>query len=75
MHIVIEKNIPTPEYAGKTKPLSPITLAILTMQVGDSYLVPQGDKFRNRYHYVAKTKGWKFITRMTDQGVRVWRTA
>lgn len=75
MAIVIEKNVPTPEYAGKTKPLSQTTLAILTMEVGDSYLVPKTDKFRNRYQYVAKTKGWKFITRMTDQGVRVWRIA
>jgi hypothetical protein len=75
MQVVIEKNVPVPTYAGKTKPLSPATLAIMTMQVGDSYLIPKNDKVRNRYQYVAKTRNWKFITRTTEQGVRVWRIA
>lgn len=75
MQIVIEKNIPVPAPGGKTKPLSEFTKTIMSMEVGDSYLVPNEPRYRNRHTYVAKLKGWEFKTRKNDEGIRVWRVA
>lgn len=75
MQIVIEKGIPIPAPGGKTKPLSEFTKTIMSMEVGDSYLVPNGTRFTVRHVYVARVKGWKFQTRKVGDQIRVWRVA
>jgi hypothetical protein len=75
MQIVIEKNVPVPPSGSKTKPLSDFTKTIMSMEVGDSYVVPDLPRYKNRHTYVAKVKGCGFKTRKTDHGVRVWRVA
>lgn len=75
MQIVIEKGIPVPAPGGKTKPISEFTKTIMSMEVGDSYVVPPEPRFKNRHTYVARIKGWKFQTRKVGDQVRVWRVA
>lgn len=75
MQIVIEKGIPVPASGSKTKPLSDFTKLIMSMEVGDSYVVPPEPHLKSRHTYVAKVKGWKFQTRKVGDQIRVWRVA
>lgn len=68
MSIKIEKGITNPvrgEYMA----------ALLSMEVGDSFVVPleRTDYIRNSIG-LAKREGRRFTTRKTDEGLRVWRT-
>lgn len=67
----LENNIPAPKAHHACKyPLG-------TMEVGDSFVAPESEasKLRNASHTYGKKKGRKYVTRTTDEGVRVWRVA
>lgn len=66
----IEKGIPIPP---KRKGGVPGLWA--SMEVGDSVLLEGASQNQatGRFAPTAKRKGWKFITRKVDGGVRVWR--
>lgn len=72
--IEIEKGIPLPERKGpyKTKPTK---YPYRTMEVGDSFLVPEPPKtFRAQVNnWGRSSNGKKFAYRTTPEGLRVWR--
>ena len=61
----IDKKIPIPE------PQWPFS----RMDVGDSFLLPEGREAAGRQYAImfGKRHGMKFTSRKTDQGVRIWR--
>lgn len=67
----IEKNIPVPDWRVRAR------YPFKDMQVGDSFLIPQGD--RKKVYPAASAAGArhgkKFAVRKVDDGVRVWRVA
>lgn len=78
--MTIEKNIPIPP-SNHTRSKYPFA----DMEVGDSFLV-EWDKIRNKDRFQSYLAGssymwrkrhdrndWKFTTRATESGVRVWR--
>lgn len=69
----IETGIPIPRRRrNREKSLSS---ALYTMKVGESVLVPEerGRALRTMASRVSKETRRIFITRTTDEGVRVWR--
>jgi hypothetical protein len=69
----IEKTVPIPKTSGKGGGIYPFA----TMEVGDSFLIPDGSKninsVRSAVTQAARRNGRKFTTRLTDSGLRVWR--
>lgn len=70
----IDKNIPVPVGGSGTSTIYPFA----KMKVGDSFLVSNADRgLHNRARAAASQHGrrykMKFITRMMDNGLRVWR--
>jgi hypothetical protein len=69
--VVIESNIPIPETAYRAS-----RYPFEDMEVGQSFLFPDGTTASNAYRY-AKTANMKldrtFIVRNTAQGRRCWR--
>lgn len=74
----IEKGVPLPEPPQRGRKGSKYPLA--DMQVGDSFLVPtmKPEERRQSLYQLVNTKGRamgrKFVVRVADKGVRVWRT-
>lgn len=67
----VEKNVPMPEERA-TRTLYPFR----NMEVGDSFLVPQGAPQRVNaavYQENKKRDGVKYTQRKVEGGVRVWR--
>lgn len=69
--IKIEKGVPRPQ--GRTTRTYPFE----QMNVGDSFLLPEGGSLTARagLYTIAKRHGQKIAVRKTDDGVRVWRVA
>lgn len=70
--VKIEKDIPIPTPGGNT------AWPFATMEVGDSLLVPMAmrDKARQAVHaHRRRHPGFEFVTRTTENGLRLWRTA
>jgi hypothetical protein len=70
MEIQIEKGIAIPMGKNATYPFR-------QMEVGDSFLIP-GKTTAQTAGIVTSARmrtGWKFATRTTPDGVRIWRTA
>jgi hypothetical protein len=71
--IPIEKGIPIASKSGKEP--SPYMVAMNSMEVGDSFLVPEGASLSQMYTY-AKKLGIKFSSRTIVNGQRrIWRVA
>jgi hypothetical protein len=65
----IEKNIPIPEITSKRYPFD-------EMEVGDSFLVPplQVPSARSLMSYTnRKDKSKSFMSRTSEDGIRIWR--
>ncbi len=76
MQIVIEKNIPIPriDHSGRGRQLSDFTLALLSMEVGDSFVTDRpNSKMSGFFVFARKKKGFRFCTRKVEGGIRVWR--
>jgi hypothetical protein len=46
------------------------------MEIGDSFFVPDPvtqDFISGSRHYAQRALGWKFISRIVEGGIRVWR--
>lgn len=71
--IKIESGIPLPDNARR----SGITAALRTIKVGDSFAWPKKDAPQSSVgaclHSLGKRIGYRFATRSTADGVRVWR--
>lgn len=65
----IEKGIPVPPDARNKYPFD-------ALNVGDSFLVPVGNfnTLRAAAYFKGKRSGKKYVARLTDKGIRVWRT-
>jgi hypothetical protein len=72
----IEKNIPVPGKATGSR-TSPLRVAVLTMECGDSVLVmgKKTNEVSARLSYLQKFSGRKFTSRKVEGGVRVWRVS
>ncbi len=78
MQIVIEKNIPIPPATrnGRGRQLSDFTLALFSMEVGDSFVTERPNtKLSGFFVFARKKKGFRFCTRKVEGGTRVWRIA
>ncbi len=78
MQIVIEKNIPIPPrtQTGKGRAMSEFTSALLSMEVGDSFLTERpSTKMSGFFVFARKKAGFRFCTRKVEGGTRVWRIA
>jgi len=73
MKVEIEKNVPVPEWCGRSKAKYPWA----TMEVGDSFLshVSKITCLGTVKAMAERKTGRKFIARTTPEGVRVWRVA
>lgn len=72
--IEIEKGVPVPTEEGKRAKRSKYPFAM--MEVGDSFEVVNAPKsFLVTVHVNGKRLGYKFTTRKTENGRRVWRIA
>lgn len=69
----IEKNIPIPAAAHRGARIWPFA----DMQVGDSVLIPmeRAKPARSAATTLGKRRGFRFVTRAVDGGLRVWRSA
>ena len=69
--ITVEKGIPMPVGSGKGWHIYPI----LTMEIGDSFAVPQHllDRVRGSVYKYGKYHGKKFIVRKYQGAHRCWR--
>ncbi len=69
----IEKNIPLPP-GGSGSPKGSFSSVLRLMGVGDSVLVPARIAHpASIAKYVSLGTGYKFTTRKTEQGMRIWR--
>ena len=70
--IVVEKGIPLPVSVRAAKyPFS-------TMDIKDSFVMPACMKQLVRSHALAYKRanpGWDYQTKVTEEGIRLWRTA
>lgn len=76
MHIVVEKNIPIPPrpQSGKGRAMSEFTSALLSMEVGDSFLTERpSTKLGGFFAFARKKTGFRFCSRKVEGGTRVWR--
>jgi len=56
--------------------MSDITLALLGMEVGDSFVTERpSNKLSGFFVFARKKKGFRFCTRKVEGGTRIWRTA
>jgi len=75
MTIEITADVPIPALPPR---VSPLTAALRTMAVGESFVAPQTDrrKLAATITTTAKSNGCKYTTRTQEDGtVRVWRVA
>lgn len=80
MDIKIEKDVPIPT-GGRTNPYA--IYPWQGMVIGESFRVPANgvglEIFRRRVYQAARMRGFKYnekyVVRIEDEGVRVWRTA
>lgn len=76
MKYIIESNIPAP--VTRRGPAS--SMPFEQLQLGQSFFVPLKDKAISTvrtqvWRYQKKHPGTVFVTRVFDDGIRVWRTA
>jgi len=73
--IPIDRNVPIPKYAGQRGSTEKYPWS--QMDVGDSFVVgaKRAKTVRGCYVAAGKRLGRKFATRMTPEGLRVWRIA
>jgi len=75
MTFTIDSHIPTPMKHQGTPSKYPFN----TMEIGDSFFVPNVEGKRNpaaqSAHTDGRRKGRKYVTRTEGNGLRVWRTA
>ena len=67
----VEKNIPIANQKDRTGK----TGFLLSLDVGDSFVISENDKKneRNSWHVYAKRLGMKIVTRTTNEGeIRIW---
>lgn len=70
---VIESGVPVPPLPGG-QPAGPINAAINSLEVGDSFVVPEWKEHQRQHaHTYAKRKGKKIKTRVVQEGLRIWR--
>lgn len=73
----IDKGVPVP--AGRfSRPYSPLRVAMQSLGVGDSFLVPSGTPLSTAYssaHRASKESGRVYTVRKTPEGPRCWRLA
>lgn len=68
---IIEKGIPLPERAGTLNSIYPFH----DMEVGDSvfYEGEKGVKARTSAYTFSARRGFKFVARKENNGIRIWR--
>jgi hypothetical protein len=75
MELKINSGLPCPKREGR--PLSPLTVALKAMEVGDSVYCP--DELVKQPHtysqYIQRTSEKRFSQRREGDGFRIWRTA
>lgn len=73
---VIESDIPIPPITIK-KAFGPLVRAAMSLEIGQSFVV--GPEYKRtiggRLASVKKKTGRKFVTRIVENGIRVWRVA
>lgn len=78
---MIDKNIPIPAYdilgphTGRGRPAKH---PFVKMEIGDStFYIGEGSggKGMDAAKKIAKIKGWRFIGRVENDGIRIWRVA
>lgn len=71
----IEKNVPAPEDVRARTGASKYLFD--SMEIGDSFLVGDKSLYRkvqsSAAQYAKKYPGYRFTSRITDEGMRVWR--
>ena len=72
---VIEQYVPVPKKRSRAgrKNGCGFLVAARTLKVGDSFLAKPIDQFS--VSAVGRHYGFKLISRNTDEGLRIWRTA
>lgn len=71
---VIERDVPLPAGGRGYRKMSPLTLALLQMQPGDSIFIANKRSVQICRHFkTAQNKGLKFTSRKVEGGLRVWR--
>lgn len=71
MKYKIEKNIPMPKKKPATGNGFKTGLPFAKMKIGDSFLADYS--CRGAIGNTARNNGIEIVTRLTDQGLRVWR--
>lgn len=74
---IIERGHMIPEVDRATANNAELKSALKTMTVGESLFTTTIDRMRlaNAYMKVSYAKGYSFVSRAMDGGVRVWRVA
>jgi len=88
MNFIIEKNIPIPETGTNKLKYAYQQFPFKKMKPGDSFLIPAAknaekkeiEKIRARvsahsglFRKYEKKTGWKFTTKVLNEGIRIWR--
>jgi hypothetical protein len=71
---VIESGISFEEAVKRGRPVSPEREAMLGLEVGQSFLVPDADRAQLARCLMSRLDGRKFTSRKLREGWRFWRT-
>jgi hypothetical protein len=71
MSYTVDRAVPLPDWAPRSR------YPFAKMQIGDSILFRDPDeqeRVLNAAYSFARRHGWKFVTRQTEDGMRIWRS-
>lgn len=74
MSYVIDSGITVPEMVRRGRPPSPEREALLGLEVGQSFLIPDSEKAHLARCLASRLGPRKFTSRKSREGWRFWRT-
>lgn len=73
MKLKIQKRIPIPPRASAGRKRTPITIAAMSLDVGDSFWIGVNVRKAHARLETAKKDGRRFVARTEGDGTRIWR--